>query len=121
MSTQALDQADPAVPFDAPLRYHVRSRTRVHDTYLVGLSEYNGTGICQCEDFVMRLEPLLRRGITAEQAVAEKLVKLTDRKGHTKQPWDALRCWHLIFARSQFCDDVIAAMAKKEPHADTPF
>jgi len=121
MSTQALDQADPAVPYDAPLRYHVRSRTRVHDTYLVGLSEYNGTGFCQCEDFVMRFEPLLRRGITTEQAVAEKLVKLTNAKGETKDPADALRCFHICWARRQFTDDVIAAMAKKEPHADTPF
>ena len=121
MSTQALDQADPAVPFDAPLRYHVKSRTAPHDTYLVGLSEYDGNGICQCIDFQVRFEPLLRRGITPEQALVEKLVKLRNSKGETKDPADALRCWHICWARRQFIDDVIAAMAKKEPHADAPF
>ena len=90
----------------------------MHDTYLVGLSEYNGTGICQCEDFVMRFESLLRRGITAEQALAQKLVRL--REG--QEPEDALRCWHIRHARSQFADDVISAMARQAaPHDPPPF
>jgi len=89
----------------------------VHDTFLVELDSYGGNGECQCEDFTMRMEPLLRRGITAEQALTQKLIRL--REG--QEPEDALRCWHIRHARSQFCDDVIAAMAQKEQHADTPF
>ena len=121
MSVMALDEADPAVPFDAPLRFHVRSRTRAHDTYLVDLAEYQGNGTCQCEDFVMRLEPLLRRGITPAQAVAGKLVRLTNKQGEQKDPADGLRCWHICLARRQFTDDVIAAMGKKNEAQDTPF
>ena len=53
----------------------------------------------------MRLEPILRRGITPAMAVAKKLVRLTDGKGHTKEPEDALRCWHICHARRQFTED----------------
>ena len=122
MSVMALEPQDPAVVFDSPLRYHVRSRTNPHDTYLVGLSEYNGNGICQCTDYAVRFEPLLRRGITPEQALAGKLVRLTNAKGDQKDAADALRCWHIIWARRQFTDDVIAAMSKKDTKNETqPF
>lgn len=124
MSTVALEPADPAVPFDTPLRFHVRSRSRAHDTYLIDLADYKGNGTCQCSDFQMRLEPLLRRGITAAQALEAKMVRLSNSKGDTKEPEDALRCWHIIHARRQFTDDAIAALAHLERdrtvHPDDP-
>ena len=120
MSVTALDEADPAVPFDAPLRFHVNSRTDAHVTYVVELDAYAGNGRCACTDFQIRFEPLLRRGMTPAQAVAGKFVRLTNKQGEQKDPADALRCWHLIHARRQFTDDVIAAMGRKN-EADTPF
>lgn len=94
-----------AVEFDGPLRYNVNSFHNVNDPpYLVQLDDYSGNGSCQCRHFAMRCEPLLRRRISPEDAVASGQIKLKENR-HVE---DALRCEHLITARNQFCDDVIA-------------
>ena len=117
MSTMALDPPSPAVVYDHPLRYLIPSRTNPHDSYVCELDSYSGNGECACPDFLIHFAPLLSRQITTEQALAQKLVKLRE----NQRPADALRCFHLVEARSQFADDVIHAMAKKEKHDDPPF
>lgn len=106
----ALDQMDPAVFYDATLRFTVRSRTDPHATYLCELDAYGGTGKCSCMDFVTRKEPLLARRVTPEQAIERKLVK-TPKSGRIS---DALRCAHLVDARDQLASSVIRALVKAE-------
>lgn len=93
---------------DHVLEYSVPSRTRPGVTHKCVLSDYRGNGRCSCEDYTMNFEKYLRRGITPEEALAEKLIK--PRKG--KRPADALRCEHLIEARTQFTDDMIRAVSQ---------
>jgi hypothetical protein len=108
MSTQALDGPIDARWFDG-VRYHVPSSTRPLDNYLVELTDYAGNGSCQCEHFQTRLGPLLSRRITPHQAIDRKLVKVKK----TDHPEDALRCKHIIAARRQFTDEVLAAITRK--------
>ncbi len=96
-----------AIPFDNALRWHVPSRTDPHVVHLVELDDYFGNGRCDCQDFCFRLEPLLRRLVTPEQAVAQKLVRLK----HGQREQDALRCWHAIEARSAFADLMIKSIS----------
>lgn len=97
-----------AVPHDHSLRYMVPSTRRPKDPpYLVQLDSYGGNGQCCCKHFLMRLEPLLARAVTPQQAVDEGLVKLKENR-HVE---DALRCEHILTARSQFCDAVIKAIS----------
>ena len=110
MTAIPLDFANPATRFDAVLRYHVPSRTRGHETYLVELDAYSGNGCCQCKDFVCNFEPILSRMIKSAEAIDRKLVKV--RKG--KRPEDALRCWHIVEARAMFADDAISAFHSAE-------
>lgn len=96
-----------AVPYDGTLRYLVPSRHNVSaPPYLVELDSYHGNGMCICKDFQLRREPLLRRGVTPDAAVREKLIKLKENRAVE----DALRCEHILIARSQFADDVIEAI-----------
>lgn len=102
--------------YDGLLRYHVPSRRRNVDPYLVELDAFGFNGCCQCKHFVCVLEPILARGITPEQAHAGGLAEVP--------PWgtleDCLRCWHVHAARLKFADDVIQAIAEcqrtDEPH-----
>ena len=61
MTAIPLDFANPAVRFDAVLRYHVPSRTKGHETHLVDLGDYSGNGRCSCPAFTFNFEPILRR------------------------------------------------------------
>lgn len=99
-----------AVEFDGPLRYFVNSFHNVNDPpYLVQLDDYSGNGSCCCAHFRMRCEPLLRRRISPQDAVASGQIKLKVNR-HVES---ALQCEHICTARNQFCDDVIAEIAKR--------
>lgn len=105
-----------AVPYDAALRYMVPSNhpTGPNDKYLVELDAYGGNGACCCKHYACRLEPLLRRGISPKTAVEEKLVKLKEHR-HVE---DSLRCEHILTARSQFVDDVLAEIINRRTEAE---
>ncbi len=103
-----------ALPFDHTLRYFVPSRREPNKPpYLVELDAYNGNGMCICKHFTIRCEKFLKRAITPEAAVRGVeidgelcRIKLKENRGVE----DALRCEHILTARSQFCDDVIKAI-----------
>ena len=95
---------------EGTLRYWVRSRTNPNRRYLVDLALYNGNGLCACKHSQIRCQKLLRRGISPQEAVEKKLIKL--KEGH--QVWDALRCGHILEARTQFLDELIQDMIALE-------
>ncbi len=99
---------DPAEAFDTCLRWHVTSRTAAGETYLVDVSAFNGNGTCQCPDFACRFRPILEKGIDAETAEREQLVKM--RPYHFGDPKNALRCAHVMRARGDFADAMIKAL-----------
>lgn len=84
----------PVQPFDHPLEFLIPSRSRPGTVHKCELRSYGRNGLCVCEDFTTRFGPILKRGITAAQALDMGLVKI--RKGH--DPRDALRCDHIIEA-----------------------
>lgn len=119
MGTTNPTPPDPAEVFDTCLRWHVQSRTAEGETYLVDISAYGFNGICQCPDFACRFGPILTQGVTAEEALAAGLVKL--RPYHFGDPKNALRCAHVMRARSDFADAMIKALhaareAQARPH-----
>lgn len=89
--------------YDSPLRYFVPSRRPNGGTYLIELDAYTGNGTCQCKDFAIRFEPLLKRGFTPQMALDSGLVELPEHK----HPEDALRCEHIVTARRRAIDDMI--------------
>lgn len=97
-----------AVRYDGPLRFMVSSR-RGNPPYLCDLASYAGNGRCCCKDFTCRKEPLLREGVTPEQAVKRELAIVPE--------WgtaaDALRCYHIHVARLKFADDVVSAILQQ--------
>lgn len=105
-----LDQMDPAVFYDATLRFTIPSGKDPHATYMIELDSFGGNGSCSCEDFTMRKGPLLARRVTPADAVAQKLVKLP-KSGRVS---DALRCKHLVDARDQLASSVVRALVKAE-------
>lgn len=120
MSCKQLDHLT-ARMFDHPLRYHVESAQRPHVTHLCELDLYRGNGKCSCEYFDFTLSGILAQGISPEDAVARGLIDLVKqnerrlKKGRqTKDVRDALRCDHLIEARRQHADDMIAAISQNE-------
>jgi hypothetical protein len=118
MSTTQLDQPDPANVYDCALRLTVASSSRPHETHLVDLDCYSMNGRCDCEHFTCRLEPLLARQITPEQAVAQGLVKLKK----DQRTEDVLRCKHIVEAYRQFaCVAARALSHAKKNTAETPF
>lgn len=106
----AVEKMLTATNCDSPLEYTVPSRTRPGETHKCELSAYRGNGICHCEFFQFKLNPLLMRRISPEQAVCEGKIKL--KPGQRIE--DALRCAHLLEARATFTDGVIAAIAEKD-------
>ena len=104
-----------AQKFDHALRYHVPSRSDPHATYLCEIDDYAGNGRCDCPFFQFSLEPLLRRLVTPEQAVAQRLVRLKAGQRET----DSLRCYHILAVRDQFATDMLTAILSHEK-AHTP-
>lgn len=99
---------DPAEVYDTAMRWHVPSRTKSGETYLIDISSYNGNGFCECTDFSTRFNPLLTRGITPEEALTAGLVHL--RPYHFGNPKNVLRCAHVMQARGDFADAMIRAL-----------
>jgi len=93
-----LERPDPATVFDEVTSWKVRSRSDCHVEYQCELLSYSGNGACDCPDFTMRFAKLLGQGITPEQALERKLVD--NRPGYRRS--DALRCWHLVNAFTEF-------------------
>ena len=102
--------------FDSALRYWVWSRHKPGVKYLVEIDAYKFNGICQCESFTFKLEPLLRRGFTAEQVVRDKLVKLKEHQ----RPEDALRCPHVIDAFMQWAEDAARVVHENAKNKTPP-
>lgn len=99
-----------AVNFDAAFRYFVPSRSRPKDPpWLVELDSYSGNGSCKCEWFQFTLEAILKKGISPRRALKTGLVELHDGQ-HIE---DVLRCDHIMTARSQFLDDLLARVAEQ--------
>lgn len=91
------------------ITYRIASRTNPHETYLVSLLDFGGNGSCQCTDFCTRRAPLLSRMVKPEEAIEMKRIKI--KAGGDAR--DALRCFHIVEARRQFCDDLLKAIAEK--------
>ena len=101
------------------LRYVCDSHHRRGVKHLVELDAYNFNGQCSCENFTIKLEPLLKKGYTPARAVAEKKVKLKNKE----RPQDALRCDHIVDAFMQFAEDAarhISTHEKKNKATPTP-
>lgn len=100
-----------AIEYDNALRYQVPSNhpTGPDDKYLVELDSYGGNGSCCCKHFATRCEPLLRRQVSPRTAVQEKMIKLKENR-HVE---DALRCEHILTARSQFMDEILTRIAER--------
>lgn len=97
-----------AINYDSAMRYMVPSARDPRERYLVEIDAYRGNGACCCMHFATRCEPLLRRMVSPKEAVEKGLIKLKVNR-HIE---DGLRCEHIITARSQFVDDVIAEIEK---------
>lgn len=115
-----------AINYDSPLRYLVPSNRNHEDKYLIQLDSYKDNGKCICAHFNMRCEPLLKLGITPQEAVNQEVIDATCQKRGIKilkaiklkvnrHVEDSLRCEHILTARSQFVDDVLAAIRQKHP------
>ena len=102
--------SEPRIKRDGTLRYLVASRTRPDVKHLCELDHYDFNGACSCEFFTLKLEPLLKRGVTPERASAEKLVKLKNKE----RPQDALRCSHLVDAWMQWGLDAAKIVMQHE-------
>lgn len=85
-------------PYDSILRWKVPSREVPGAVHLTELDSFSFNGECDCDDFQNRFAKLLRRGITPEAAVRDRLVKLRS----WQFPEDALRCFHLVCAWREF-------------------
>ena len=97
MSVQQIDDPDPTEVYDCATRFTVPSETRPHETHMVELADYDANGSCSCEHFKIRLEPLLSRRISPQNAIAQGAVTLKK----NQHPDDALRCKHIIEAYRQ--------------------
>ena len=73
------------------MRFHVLSRTRLNDRYLVDLQAFKMNGQCGCDDFIYRHGPLL--------------------KGDYR-PHDRTRCWHIRQARAWLLQRMLVKLAE---------
>lgn len=107
-----IEPESPATIYDDALRWTIPSRTNPHETYLVELNNAPGYDVCQCMHFVGKLQPLLARGVSPEEAVASGVVKI---KKHERIS-DALKCWHIREAEYRYmlaCKSRMCAMRKE--------
>jgi len=95
---------------EGTLRYWVRSNTVLNRRYLVDLAMFNGNGLCACKHSQIRCQKLLKRGISPQEAVEKGLINL--KEGH--KVYDALRCDHILEARSAFLDELLPRMVALE-------
>lgn len=109
-----------ATVFDSILRWLVPSRSDPNDTYAVDLGAYNGEGRCACQDFSMRYEKYLARGMTPQQVWDEKWLEVSPDKPQKLRPYqlgpeDCCSCFHLVDARRMAARQCIRAftIAKK--------
>lgn len=123
MSTTSLEQAAPAVVYDDALRFTIPSRSKAHETHMVDLGAYDCNGQCDCIHFATKMEPLLRRQITAAQAIEQGLLKT--KRCTTQHPEDVLRCYHIVDARRQFatlaCRAITTASKLTKANVDPSF
>lgn len=98
LAKSRLDEPAPAEEFDDALRWLIPSRTDPLESYVVELNDAPGYDVCQCKWFVTTLGPILKLGISPEQAVAEGMVKI--KKGERVE--DALKCFHIREANYRF-------------------
>ena len=73
--------------------YRCHSTSREETAYAVDLSENNGLGSCECEDFIFRRLPQWKS---------------------IRKPYDALRCRHLRIVRNHVLDQIIAHFSEKQ-------
>ena len=108
-----------AIDYDSAFRWLVPSNRNPEDKHLVELDAYKGNGRCVCEHFTIRCEPLIKIGCTPVQSIDQASVdKICIARGHkilkaiklkvNRHVEDALRCEHILTARSQFMDDLLA-------------
>jgi hypothetical protein len=81
-------------PYDSPGRYLVPSRSRAGEVHLVDLLAYRLNGRCDCPDFTVRREPMLRKGAS---------------------PGNSTRCKHIHAAR-----DAMLQLILEEIRSSTP-
>lgn len=85
-----------------PLRFRVTSRSRGRIEHLVDLLENEGFGMCSCENFHFRIQPILN---------ARKRGETDDR--------EPSRCYHILRVREYIADCVIlkTSHGQREPFA----
>ncbi len=93
-------------PGDCSTRWWVKSRTR-GKRYLCDLASYDGNGRCQCEQFTIRIEPLIRSGRNIADALEAGAVQLREYHVGT---FDVFRCSHIMVARSVLLDAFLAKL-----------
>lgn len=115
----ARPNSPPVDQFDHPIEFKIPSRSNPGTEHKCELRAYGRNGECSCKDFTTRFGPILKRGISAMQALDMGLVKI--RKGH--DPRDCLRCDHIIEAYRQageayvlFIDQAERSHEKKHGH-----
>ena len=81
-------------PYDAPLRWVVRSSSEGHASYLVDLGANDCIGECQCAHFMFVVKPNLRKG-------------------------QIRRCRHINIARERFLNWSIKAFKEQDKNLAT--
>lgn len=112
-----LDQMDPAVFYDAVLRFTTPSSEDPHVNYLQQLDSYEGNGECDCPNFIFapKGQPYSKRDLCAKRVTPAEAIE----RGLAKLPKsgrvsDAMRCKHLVDARDQLATAVIKSISHAE-------
>jgi hypothetical protein len=109
--TTRLEDTAPAKLYDNALRWEIPSDSDPHAVYVVELHGAPGFSVYTCKHFECRLGPLLARGVSPEQALAEGLVKLCY-PGQRDE--DALKCKHVLDAEKRFALAAIASLSRAQ-------
>lgn len=110
MTPPSRPNSPPVEQFDHPLEFLIPSRSRPGEVHKCELRAYRCNGECSCEDFNFNFRKYLARGVTAAEALEQKLVKI--RKGH--DPRDCLRCDHIIEGFRIFGQQTVVAIDQAE-------
>lgn len=103
--TSRVEDAAPAEPFDDLLRWIIPSDSNPHESYVVELHTPPGYSICQCKNFECRMLPILSRGISPQDAIAQGLIKLREKQ----RVEDVLKCKHILDAEKRLALAVVKA------------